>query len=251
MKATPAVEVLERIVFGAPYSLPPQVVDLPPARMAALAGTWVLPKGGTMTLSAAGRALAVTPDTAEAFAALAPPASSPAEGERWATLTAKTADIAARAFAGDVAALADAFGGDRNLADLREREAGMMKDRVSRLGPFAGLAALGTVPADEDTVRTVVRLDFAKGSVYNVYIWGPRRLLGIQGMPQMPPVRLLLLSEREFATFTLGGTRRRCTSRWAARRASRLDHRRRRARCRRDAREIGDSSTSPPGRARS
>ena len=203
MKASPVVEVVERIVFGASYTLPPAVIDLPPARIAALAGTWTLPKGGLLTLAADGRALVARASDAESFAALAPPPSA-AQAERWAMLTARAADIAARSFKGDMTGLAEAMGGDMTVAEIRETEAGMMKDRESRLGAFAGSAVLGTSPLGDDTVQTIVRLNFAKASVYNVYVWGPRRLLGIRGMPQLPPVRLLPISEREFTTLMLG-----------------------------------------------
>jgi len=203
MKASPVVEVVERIVFGAPYTLPPAVIDVPPARIAALAGSWSLPRGGVLTLAVDGRALVARPGDAEGLAALAPPPSA-AQAERWAMLTAKTADIAARSFKGDMAGLAEAMGGDMTIAELRETEAGMMKDRESRLGAFAGSAVLGTAPLGDDTVQTIVRLNFEKASVYNVYVWGPRRLLGIRGMPQLPPVRLLPISEREFTTLVLG-----------------------------------------------
>jgi len=203
MKATPVVEVVERIVFGAPYTLPPLVADLPPGRVAELVGSWRLPKGGNLTLAADGRALVARASDAESFAALAPPPSA-AQAERWAMLTAKTADIAARSFEGDMTGLAEAMGGDMTVAEIRETEAGMMKDREARLGAFAGSAVLGTAPLGDDTVQTIVRLNFAKASVYNVYVWGPRRLLGIRGMPQLPPVRLLPISEREFTTLVLG-----------------------------------------------
>ena len=58
----------------------------------------------------------------------------------------------------------------------------MMRDREGRLGEFARSAALGTIPRDEDTVQTWCG-STSRGSVYNVYVWGPRRMLGIRGMP--------------------------------------------------------------------
>jgi hypothetical protein len=87
----------------------------------------------------------------------------------------------------------------------------MMRDRESRLGKFTGSAAVGAIPRDAETVRVFVRLDFEKRSVYNVYLWGPTRVLGLRGTPDLPPLRYLPTSEREFAAFSLegGGVERR------------------------------------------
>jgi CubicO group peptidase (beta-lactamase class C family) len=203
MKATPVVAVLERILFGGQYSLPPVVVDVAAERLASLAGRWRLPKGGTLTLVAGGGALTLQPDSEEAFTAFGP-ASGP-QAERFAQLTARTRDIATRAFDGDVTGLHEAMGGSMPLEGLRQQEAAMMRDRESRLGRFKGATVLGTLPRQEDTVQTIVRLDFDKASVYNVYVWGPRRLLGIRGMPQMPALRFVPVSDKEFVAFALDG----------------------------------------------
>jgi hypothetical protein len=201
MKATPVVAVLEQILFGGRYTLPPAAADLAPARLASLTGRWQLPKGGAMTLVADGKALSVQPASDEAFAALAPPA----EAGRFAKLAARTADISSRAFKGDVTGLHEAMGGGMPLDAVREQEAGMMRDRESRLGKFKGSAVLGTLPRGGDTVQTFVRLDFEKASVYNVYVWGPMRLLGIRGMPQLPGQRFVPVSDHEFVAFSLEG----------------------------------------------
>ncbi len=209
MTATPVVEVLERILFGGQAALPPRVIGIAPERLAALAGEWRLANGGTLTLAADGGALLVRPATPDAFAALS--SVSPVQAARLAELSARTAEIAARAFAGDVAPLHEAMGGSMPIEAVREQEAAMMRDREGRLGTFKGSAAIGSMPRDADTVRTFVRLDFEKGSVYNVYLWGPKRILALRGTPQAPALRYLPTSEREFAAFTLdgGGTVRR------------------------------------------
>ncbi len=201
MKATPVVRSLERIMFGGAVSLPPVVVNIAPATLAALAGRWVLPGGGTITMAVDGGALAARADDREAMMALIP---SPAgQAERYANLTTRTGEIAARAFRGDVAGLHEAMGGQMPIEDVKARESGMMRDREGRLGRFVKSTALATVSREDDTVQTIVRLDFEKASVFNIYIWGPRRLLGILGMPQLPAWRFLPLSARVFAAYSL------------------------------------------------
>jgi hypothetical protein len=81
----------------------------------------------------------------------------------------------------------------------------MMRDRESRLGKFKGSAAVGSIPREAETVRVFVRLDFEKRSVYNVYLWGPRRILALRGTPELPPLKYQPTSEREFAAFSLDG----------------------------------------------
>jgi CubicO group peptidase (beta-lactamase class C family) len=203
LTATPVVEVLEGILFGGKAALPPRVVDLAPDRVQALAGEWRLPGGGTLTLAADGPALEVTPAGQEAFSALA--SASPAQAARLADLSTRTADIAAKSFAGDVTALHEAMGGGMNLEQMRAQEADMMRDRESRLGRFKGSAAIGAIPRDADSVRVFVRLDFEKRSVYNVYLWGPKRILGLRGTPVLPAFRYLPTGDREFAAFSLDG----------------------------------------------
>jgi hypothetical protein len=89
----------------------------------------------------------------------------------------------------------------------------MMRDRELRLGKFLRSSVLGTIPREGDTVQTIVRLEFERAAVYNVYVWGPRRILGIRGMPELPAIRFLPVSQAEFAAFTLegGGVERRLT----------------------------------------
>jgi len=209
MKATPVVACLERILFGGQVTPPPPVTSVAPDRLASLAGRWKLPKGGTVTVERDGTGLGVRVTDPEAFAAMFP--TPQGQEERYAQLTARTAEVTARAFRGDLAGLQQAMGGDASLQRLQEQEAALRRDRESRLGRFVTSAVLGTVPREEDTVQTLVRLDFEKGSVFNIYIWGPRRLLGVRATPQLPARRYLPISDREFAAYSLdlGGTEQR------------------------------------------
>jgi CubicO group peptidase (beta-lactamase class C family) len=201
MKASPVVQILERVLFGGTVSMPPAVVTVAPGTLNGLAGRWILPKGGTISVTVDGNALAARAEDPESMAALAPPPAG--QTERFAQLTARTADISARSFKGDVAGLHEAMGGDMPLEQVKAQEAGMMRDREGRLGRFLKSTALATVPREEDTVQTIVRLDFEKASVFNIYVWGPRRILGIRGMPQLPALRYLPVSDRAFVSYSL------------------------------------------------
>ncbi len=209
LTATPVVENLQRLVFGGDVAMPPAVIDLDPSKVEPHAGTWATTDGARLTVSRDGAALLVSPSDPAGFAALNPvPAQDAA---RFAEITARTAGIAARALAGDVTALHEALGGGMSLDDVRQQEASMMRDREARLGKFVRSAPLGSMRRDADTVRTIIRLEFERGTVYNVYLWGPRRILGMRGAPDLPATRFLPVSDREFAAFGLdgGGTERR------------------------------------------
>jgi CubicO group peptidase (beta-lactamase class C family) len=203
LTATPVVEALETLLFGGTITQPPRTVALEPMRAALLAGEWRLPKGGTLAVDADGTALVVRPLGQDAFEALG--AASAAQAARIAELSTRTAQIAAKAFAGDVTPLYEAMGRVVPLDQVRAQEEGMMRDRESRLGKFRGSAVVGAFPRDEQAVRVFVRLDFEQRSVYNVYLWGPRRILGLRGMPGPPPIRYLPVSDREFAMFSMDG----------------------------------------------
>jgi CubicO group peptidase (beta-lactamase class C family) len=211
LTATPIVAILQRLVFGGDVKMPPAVIDLEPSKAERHAGVWVLGHGAGLTVSRDGAALLVSPADAGGFAALNPVSAQ--DAARFAEITARTAEIASRAFAGDVGALHEALGGGMSLDEVKQQEASMMRDREARLGKFLRSSPLGSMRRDGETVRTIVRLEFERGTVYNVYLWGPRRILGLRGAPDLPAVRFLPVSEHEFAAFTLDaeGTERRVT----------------------------------------
>ena len=200
MKATPVVPTIETLLFGGTVALPPDVVSLAPEKIAPFAGRWALPGGDVITLTAGSNALMLRLQGAEAMAAILPPPA--VQADRYAKLSARTAEISSRAFAGDVAGLAEALGGARTIEELRESQARLMQDREGRLGKFKKSSVLGTVPRGGDLVQTVVQVDFEKGSVYNIYIWGPQRLAGMLAVPQLPTLQFVPTSATTFTAFS-------------------------------------------------
>ena len=203
MKATPVVPALTNIVFGEPYDLPPRVVALPRPSLQARAGRYRSPEGAELVVTAAEGGLGVAASDPAGFALLSGVRAD--QRERLERLAVRTADIAGRAFKGDPSGVHEAFGGRLGLEDVREREAGLMRDRESRLGPYRGYAVVGSELGGEGRVETAVRVDFERGSVYNVFVWGPAGgLQGIQASPDPPTARYVPLSETEFVAFRLG-----------------------------------------------
>ena len=181
MKATPAVPNLTAIVFGEPYDLPPAVVALSPEVLRSRAGRYRAPSGAEVAVRAVEGGLEATGSEPAGFALLA--GVPAAERERYERLGARTADIAGRSFKGDPTGIHEALGGRLGLEQIRQQEAELMRDREERLGPFRGFALVDASPYGEGRVETAVRVDFERGSVYNRFLWGPRR------WPRRPPGR--------------------------------------------------------------
>jgi len=203
MKATPVVPALTAIVFGEPYDLPPAVVTLSPEVLAARAGRYRAPSGAEVAVRAVEGGLEVTGSDPAGLALLA--GVPAAERERYARLGARTADIAGRSFKGDPTGIHEALGGHKDLEEIRQQDAELMRDREERLGPFRGYALVDASPYGEGRVETAVRVDFEKGSVYNRFLWGPGdALVGLQAGPEPPGGRYVAVSERELVAFRLG-----------------------------------------------
>ena len=204
MKATPVVPALTAIVFGEPYDLPPAVVTLSPETARARAGRYRAPSGAEVSVRAVEGGLEIATSEPKGFALVA--GVPAAERERYERLGARTADIARRAFEGDPTGIHGALGGRLGVEQIREQEAELMRDRVERLGPYRGCAVVGSLPYGEGRVETAVRVDFARGSVYNRFLWGPNDgLVGLQAGPEPPGARYVPVSERELVAFRLGG----------------------------------------------
>ena len=203
MKATPVVAALTAIVFGERYDLPPRAVALSADTLRARAGRYRSPSRAEVEVRVAEGGLELLASDPAGFTLLAGGPAS--ERERYASLDARSADIAGRAFKGDPTGLHEAFGGRMGLEEIRQQEAELMRDREARLGPYRGSAVVGSSPRGEGRVETAVRVDFEKGSVYNRFVWGPRGgLLGLQAGPEPPGARYVPVSETELVAFRLG-----------------------------------------------
>jgi CubicO group peptidase (beta-lactamase class C family) len=203
MKATPVVPDLVRIVFGEPCDLPPRVAAVADGSLRSREGRYRSGQGAEVVVAAAEGGLDLSATDAAGSALLA--GARAERRERLERLSARTAEIAGRAFKGDAGGVHEAFGGRLGLEEIRDRETRLMRDRESRLGPYRGYAVVGSESRGEGRVETAVRVDFERGSVYNVFVWGPAgRLMGIQASPVPPRLRYVPVSESAFVAFRLG-----------------------------------------------
>jgi hypothetical protein len=201
MPATPVAAALEAIAFGEPHADPPAVVDVDSAVLARAAGEWRLPSGEPLFVTAAEGRLAVSARGPEGTALLFP--LSERAREIAPDLEARTRAILEGLFRGDYAPLADAFGG-MPIAEVRAQEEELMADRHARLGAPTGFEIVGLVPMPAGP-GILARIDFARGSAWNTYVWGPNGLQGVRPAPEPPAADYRPVSETAFESFRLRG----------------------------------------------
>jgi CubicO group peptidase (beta-lactamase class C family) len=200
LKATPAFDTIQRIVFGSPYEVPPLAVPLAPEKLSVLAGSYRLESGGAVALKAEGDVLMASLRGPDAYAAWYGAVGDALS--RLRALAERTAGVAGRSFEGDYGPLVMAVGPSR-AEPVRKGEVEVMEARRSRLGRFRGYETLGAAPVRDDLVAADVRLDFERGSAFNRYIWKGERLVGVRSVPSLPALRLVPQSEREFIAFDI------------------------------------------------
>jgi CubicO group peptidase (beta-lactamase class C family) len=199
LAATPVAAAMEAIAFGEPLDDPPAVVAAEPAALARVAGEWRLPSGEPITVTAAADRLTVSARGPEGTALLFP--LSERAREIAPDLEARTRAILEALFRGDYAPLAEAFGGVP-VAEVRARELELMADRHARLGTPTGFEIVGLVPAGGGA-GILARIDFARGSAWNMYVWGPRGLQGMRPSPSAPAVDYRPVAGGAYESFRL------------------------------------------------
>lgn len=194
--------LLERIVFGDEYSMPPKVAKIDPKVLDRYAGTYALSSGGKFVASAEGSRLALRPDGQDAFSLLF--AGEQVDPQVAADLNERSGRIVQEGARGNFRPVHEAFGGRMPLARIEAMEREMWEQRRQMFGRYKDCQVLGTIPARDGVLSTTVRLDFADRSVFNKFQWRKGVLAGIDAEPNAAPETLVPLSETEFVSFELG-----------------------------------------------
>ena len=202
LSATPVAQAIEAIAFSEPYDQPPVIVDVTPEALARAAGEWRLPSGEVLIVAAADDHLSVSARGPEGTALLFP--LSERAREIAPDLEARTRTILEGLFRGDFAPLANAFGG-MSVSEVRSQEEELMADRHARLGAPTGYEIVGLVPMPAGP-GILARIDFARGSAWNTYVWGPEGLQGVRPTPDPPTADYRPVSETAFESFRVRGS---------------------------------------------
>ncbi len=150
-------------------------------RLDDLAGSYALPRGGSLTVMVGDDELRIEPTDAVAFSALL--STRPVERARAERLSGRLDSIVRAYLAGDWEPLWEAYGRPMPLESLAERGGGRLAGLVEDNGAVKGHEVLGTAFRDGRDV-TLVRLDFENGEAYRAYVWDPNEeeaLLGVSG----------------------------------------------------------------------
>jgi CubicO group peptidase (beta-lactamase class C family) len=159
---------------GPAVLMPPPAVPVPKAQRDALAGTYALDNGVTLTVAASPAGLAVASSDLTLLGGI-PGLKAP--GGRSADLEQKTMAILDAASKDNFRPIFEAFNDDRPFDVVQGNQRRFWSEWRTALGDFRRLELLGTAPVQGDPAVTV-RAEFARGSKILQLVWGPRRLAG-------------------------------------------------------------------------
>jgi hypothetical protein len=165
------------------------------AALARLRGNYVLPDGGRLGVAVARGGLNVAADGQSAVDLVAG-ADMAARAQRMEA--SARSDTLVRAWrSGDWGPMHRAFGAAVPLAEFARRQAGMRARYDSALGPVTGHAVLGT-RRQGPALLTRVRVDHARGSVYENYGWAGGSIVLFSLQDDAPADRFLPESPTSF-----------------------------------------------------
>lgn len=195
--ATDVTQVLDAVIFGQPFVMPPSVTTLPPEALARLAGTYRFPSGATIDVSVDGDALLIASDDPESFRVLNfldLPRSVPSEAE------SRTRSIVEAGAIGDFETVRKAMGGDRPIERIRQNQGAVWTRWRERIGEFQRVEIMGSGrsgPGDSVFVRVVGE----RGSQLVQFAWEAGEMMMMRPFDQLPATRMLPGGQTDFAAF--------------------------------------------------
>jgi len=201
---TPLFEVvrdkIQTLVFGGEVPLPPPTISRPASEMAKYAGTYKLPTGGELDVTADDSRLRISGKGKDAFLLLM--SNDAGDEKALDALSQKTASIIQKSAEGVYEPLYEAFAGRLPLDRIKTMETEMWEMRKSRFGKFENVEILGTVPSLEGGA-TYARVHFERGAPLLLYSWGKNVLQGIQAAPGLPENTFRPVSSTAFLKFDI------------------------------------------------
>jgi hypothetical protein len=184
--AIPATQLaprqLEALVFNdAAVVLPPAPIAIARPAREALAGTYALAAGGTVTIRVTADGLEAVAADPTLFSALG---NISAPGGRFVDLESRTMTVLEASAKDNFRPLFEAFNDERPFEVVQGNQRRFWGGWRTEFGEFQRLELLGTGAAQGDPA-VAVRLHFQRGGPVVQLIWGPRRLAGFAIVPQM------------------------------------------------------------------
>lgn len=191
-----------RLIFGMEYGLPPAAIKAGAKSLEPYVGSYVLPSGGRLIVTAASTAagdprfpgLAVTAEGKDAFLLLA----GGGDPGRAAELESRLLAALEASRQGNYAPLSDVFGVP--LARAKEEVTSTWQNLEERHGKLKGFEVIGTAGL-AGRITSYVRFLFDNGSVISEYGWGGPTVDTFRILPGLPSVRFLPLSATELSSY--------------------------------------------------
>ncbi len=194
------VPVIERILAGESVGMPPRVVPLSKERLTSLAGRYASDSGATLSVEAKDTHLEMQGEGQEAFSFIT--------DRKWQKeakleeLNALTAEAVENSRTHKYDALIKAFGQNMTVERLRDFETLFWKKRHDSYGDYVKTRVLGTFASRNRNYvgRTLVAIDFERGTTYREYFWTPEEIIGDLGPIDSPPaMKFFPASDKCFA----------------------------------------------------
>ncbi len=203
LSASPVIDAVEQLVFGGEVELPPAAVAIDEKTLAAFAGRWRTSSGEPLDVEARDGHLLVRAGGPSSWLLLkvGDTAQSPRESE----LGARALAIWQVASRGDAKPLFEALAGSEPLDQLTRQIKALAADRADRLGALKDVSLLGSVRRDRGVIVSTVRLDYERGVVSNVLVWGPDGALRDRIARPLAPAVLVAVGSGAFVRFDLSG----------------------------------------------
>ncbi len=196
-----------RLLFGMEYSQPPAVLKADAKALERYAGTYLLPSGGRLLVTAAAAeagdprypGLAVAADGKDAFLLLAGAAGDAGNHrERAAGMEGRLLKALEASRQGNYAPISEVFGVP--LAQAKEEVTSTWRNLEDRHGKFKAFELIGT-GGQAGRVTTYVRFQFENGAVVTEYGWGGTTVDTFRVLSKLPGGRFLPQSETALAAY--------------------------------------------------
>jgi len=192
--------VVEQIVFGGDVALPPELIELSPAELAAYAGNYRLENGGVITVVADSKGLVFSSSDVDAAKQLHPlPDRQEARRDELLEELPLAFELA---FEGEFEALHALLDPYAPLDEFMGVQANQLERMTSERGAFESARALpGRNRFGEIGIALV--LAFEQGELMIEYCFGPREIGSIRMLESLPARVLFPASETDFIDYDI------------------------------------------------
>jgi CubicO group peptidase (beta-lactamase class C family) len=170
--------IVTRITFGGDVALPPAVATVPVAQLEQYVGTYTIGSGDRLIVTVSGGQLLANVEGQDAVELIQPEAK--VRRTAFDALNRRVEEIVTQGWKGNDEPFQKALDIHPSLAQLSEQRQTARAEDVNRLGAFKTVVVLGTLAGPEDRAFTVARIEFARGVVYERYVWEEGQLVRVR-----------------------------------------------------------------------